>query len=131
MTQSPEPRDDGAVTTVPVPSVTVASGRLAWMRVAVIAAVVDTVAVAVTLVLTLDQDVFEGIRETGAWLNLIAAPAFPLLAALLFRYPDAGGQRSARRDRLAFLFLAFGVLCAATIVVHFTAEYALDHGLPA
>lgn len=64
------------------------------------------------------------INAHGAWINIIAGPTFPLLAALMF----AGGE--GRERRLASLFAAFGVLCAATFGVHVAAVWLLRAGLP-
>ncbi|HEY3004580.1 MAG TPA: sensor histidine kinase, partial [Kribbellaceae bacterium] len=68
------------------------------------------------------------IVETGAWLNLIAGTAFPLLAALMLR--EGLEDRPPHLRRLAWLFVGFGVLCSATIVLHVYADDALRRGTP-
>lgn len=71
-----------------------------------------------------------GLLENGAIINVVAGPSFPLLGALLLRSAPEGAPRPARQARLAWLFVAFGALCAATQVVHVSVQLALDHGLP-
>jgi signal transduction histidine kinase len=116
-------RDDEAVVTD-----TAEQSSATWVRVAVVVAVVDTIAVAVALWVAVANDVQLDIVGTGAWINLVAGTAFPLLAALVLR---RGAQdRPPHQDRLAWLFLGFGVLCAATIVLHIYADYALRNGSP-
>ncbi|HWD82168.1 MAG TPA: sensor histidine kinase [Kribbella sp.] len=98
----------------------------AWIPVVV--AGVDTVAVAGALVLAATTGVHLGIAGTGSWINLVAGPAFPLLAALVLRARNA--NTPPHQDRLAWLFTGFGALSAATIVLHIWAEHALRDGLP-
>lgn len=99
-----------------------------WARIAVAVAVIDTIAVAVALWAAVANDLYLDIVGTGAWINLVAGPTFPLLAALVLRRSDR--DRPSHQDRLAWLFLGFGALCAATIVLHIYADAALRDGLP-
>jgi signal transduction histidine kinase len=123
MANRARPRDDEAVVTDPA-----AQRSATWVRVAVVVAVLDTVAVAVALWVAVAADLQLDIVGTGSWINLVAGPAFPLLAALVLRRSDQ--DRPPHQDRLAWLFLGFGVLCAATIVLHIYADYALRNGSP-
>src|SRR3954447_10972687 len=116
-------RDDEAVVTD-----TADQSSATWVRVAVVVAVVDTIAVAVALWVAVANDLQLDIVGTGSWINLVAGPAFPLLAALVLGRGDQRGPP--HQDRLAWLFLGFGVLCAATIVLHIYADYALRTGSP-
>ncbi|WP_328525663.1 sensor histidine kinase [Kribbella sp. NBC_00359] len=117
------PRDDEAVVT------DTAEARSATLvRVAVAVAVIGTIAVAVALWVAVVDDLQLDIVGTGSWINLVAVPAFPLLAALVLRRSEE--DRPPHQDRLAWLFLGFGVLCAATIVLHIYADYALRNGSP-
>jgi len=117
------PRDDEAVVTD-----TAEQRSATWVRVAVVVAVLDTIAVAVALWVAAAADLHLDVVGTGSWINLVAVPAFPLLAALVLRGSER--DRPPHQDRLAWLFLGFGVLCAATIVLHIYADYALRNGSP-
>ena len=99
----------------------------AWAWAAVAVAVFDTIALTAALVLAAQADIYQPIVEVGGWINLIAGPAFPLLAALMLRNRGRDPGRPPHQDRLAWLFLGFGVLCAATIVLHNFVVYALRH----
>jgi signal transduction histidine kinase len=102
--------------------------RLAtWAWVAVVVAIVDTTALAITGIVLATNDIPTRIAADGAWINLVAGPTFPLLAALMLRgrRPDA----PRRQDRLAWLFLALGLLCTLTGVVFSYAAYGLRHDL--
>jgi signal transduction histidine kinase len=94
---------------------------------------VDLLAVVATLLLVADQELLSTVEETGAWINLLAGPTFPLVAALLLRVPGAAEAPEvvAGRTRLAWLMLGFGVLGTATLVLHFGAQAALDRGATA
>lgn len=101
------------------------------VRFAVAVAVVDLFAVVLLLVLVADAEMLRTVEETGSWVNLVAGPTFPLVAALLLR-GSAGsgpGAAGAGRRRLAWLVLGFGVLGTATFALHFTAQAALDRDL--
>ena len=67
------------------------------------------------------------VARDGVWINFIAGPAFPLLAALMLRNRGRDPARPRHQDRLAWLFLGFGVLCAATIVLYIFVVYGLRH----
>ena len=128
MTQPPRPCNDamvGILGTGPGTS----HRRAAWARVAV--AVLDTIAVVAVLVIAAEASIYLPMAETGSWINLIAAPAFPLLAAFMLRNRGRDPDRPPRQDRLAWLFLGFGALCAATCVLHVFAMYGLSHHGPA
>ena len=70
------------------------------------------------------------IAEAGVWINLVAGPTFPLLAALMLRTRGRDPGRPPHQDRLAWLFLGFGALCTATIVLRIFVVYGLDHHGP-
>ena len=123
MTQQPRARDDVPVSAEAIPD----RRRATWAEAAVTVAVLDAVALTITFVLSVDRNLWASINETGSWINLVAGPTFPLLAALLLRPRGQEQQRPAHQDRLAWLFLAFGVLCTATLVLHVAAEYGLEH----
>jgi signal transduction histidine kinase len=98
-------------------------------RLAVGVAVVNAVAEALAVSLAFGMHLHLGIVETGAFINLIAGPTFPLLAAVMLR-PGAGERPPSRASkRLAWLFVAFGTLCAATIWLHIVVVLGFDHGL--
>jgi two-component system, NarL family, sensor kinase len=102
----------------------------AWARVAVTVAILNTIAVAAAVVIAAETSIYLPIVETGAWINLVAAPAFPLLAAFMLRNRGRDPDRPPDQDRLAWLFLGFGALCAATIVLHVFVMYGLRHHGP-
>jgi two-component system NarL family sensor kinase len=129
MTQPPRPCNDammGIRGTAPGTGQRVA----AWAWVAVAVAILDSIAVTAALVIAAQASMYLPIVETGSWINLIAAPAFPLLAALMLRNRGRDPGRLPHQDRLAWLFLGFGALCAATIVLHIFVDYGLRHHGP-
>ena len=81
------PRDDEAVVTD-----TAEQRSATWVRVAVVVAVLDTIAVAVALWVAVAADLKLDIVGTGSWINLVAVPAFPLLAALVLRPASRTGR---------------------------------------
>jgi len=129
MTQPPRPCND-AMVGIPGTAPGTGQRRAAWARVAVAVAVLDTIAVAAALVIAAEASIDLPIVETGTWINLVAAPAFPLLAACMLRNRGRDPDRPPRQDRLAWLFLGFGALCAATIVLHVFVMYGLRHHGP-
>jgi two-component system NarL family sensor kinase len=126
MTQPPRPCNDAMVG---IPGTAPGTGQrlAAWAWVAVAVAVLDTIAVAAALVIAAEASIDLSIVETGTWINLVAAPAFPLLAAFMLRNRGRDPDRPPRQDRLAWLFLGFGALCAATCVLHVFVMYGLSH----
>jgi hypothetical protein len=63
--------------------------RLAtWAWVAVVVAVLDTIADVVSLVIGFTFGIQAHIAETGSWISLIARPTFPPLAAVMLRDRD-------------------------------------------
>src|SRR3954453_14345695 len=124
MTTRPTGCDDGLV----VGGFPRTRPRETWAWAAVVVAGVNTVGVSVALVVTVTTDVRLEIVGTGAWLNLVAGTAFPLLAALTLHANSDSTQSPTHLPRLGWLFVGFGVLCAGTIVVHTYADYALRPG---
>ena len=104
--------------------------RDTWSWAAVVVAIVDTIAVTAALVVATTTDVQMDIVDTGAWLNILAGTAYPLLAALMLRGRPSSRSQPRHESRLAWLFVGFGVLCAATIVLHVYADHGLRHGAP-
>jgi signal transduction histidine kinase len=104
------------------------TATLAW--VAVVVAILDAVGEASALAIAAATHQRLGITENSSWINVIAGPAFPLLAALVLRSRGRDPDRPPRIDRLAWLLLGFGVLCTMTLVVHVLAEDGLQHGVP-
>jgi two-component system NarL family sensor kinase len=102
-----------------------------WAWVAVVVAVLDSVGIGLAYAIAVIGDMETHIRENGAYINFVAGATFPLLAALMLRDRARTPSRPSRQDRLAWLFLALGVLSTLTIVVFVYATYALEHGLPA
>lgn len=98
----------------------------AW--VAVVVGVVDLLLLGVAVVASATDHLSSRIIEDGAVINLVAGPTFPFLGALLLRYHEADNVD--RRERLAWLFVALGVLCTGTSVVFTYASYGLQNGLP-
>jgi signal transduction histidine kinase len=100
----------------------------AWAAVAV--AALNAAAVTAALAVAAAAGIFVPVARDGVWINFIAGPAFPLLAALMLRNRGRDPARPRHQDRLAWLFLGFGVLCAATIVLYIFVVYGLrhDHG---
>jgi signal transduction histidine kinase len=108
------------------------AGRRGATRVAVAISAACAVGEVIALLVGWARDMPVGLLENGAVINVVAGPTFPLLGALLLRPPAQSEQtsRPARQDRLAWLFVAFGALCAATLVVHVVVQAGLDHGVP-
>jgi two-component system NarL family sensor kinase len=106
--------------------------RAAWVRAAVAVAIIDTAALTAALAVAAasGMHLLQRIAEDSGWINLIAGPTFPLLAALMLRTRGRDPDRPPHQDRLAWLFLGFGVLCAATIVLRIFVVYGLDHHVP-
>ena len=104
--------------------------RLAWARAAVAVAIVDTAAIAAALAVAAASGMSMAISEDGVWLNLVAGPTFPLLAAYLLYTRDRDTDRPGHQDRLARLLLGFGALCAATIVLRVCMIYGLRQHWP-
>ena len=129
MTLPPRPSNDA---TVGIPGAAPGTGQrlAAWARVAVTVAVLNTIAVAAAVVIAAETSIYLPIVESGTWINLVAAPAFPLLAAFMLRNRGRDPDRPPDQDRLAWLFLGFGALCAATIVLHVFVMYGLHHHGP-
>jgi len=104
--------------------------RPAWAWAAVAVAIIDTAALTAALAVAAASGMYLPIAEDGAWINLVAGPTFPLLAALMLRTRGRGPGRPPHQDRLAWLFLGFGALCTATIVLRISVVYGLDHHGP-
>ncbi len=98
-----------------------------WAWVAVVVAILDALAtVMVALLIASPHEVASLLTQTDGWINVVAGPAFPLLAALILRYRDP--SKPGRQDRLAWLFLGLGIICTLTSVVFTYADYGLrDH----
>ncbi len=106
----------------------IGGGPAAWAWVAVVVAVVDTLALLVVGVVVLIDDIPTRILADGAFINLVAGPTFPLLAAMILRQRAPDTPR--RLDRLAWLLLGIGALCTATGVVFVAASRGLAGDLP-
>src|SRR4051794_34373647 len=119
MTDQARSRDDAAVWG--------STGRrpATWAWVAVVVAILDAIALGVSFAVAAGTDALSSINESGSWINIVAAPTFPLLAALMFRSRGRDANRPPRQDRLAWVFLGFGALCTATITLHVFADHAL------
>ena len=104
--------------------------RPAWAWAAVAIAIIDTAVLTAALAVAAASGMHLPIVEDDAWINLVAGPAFPLLAALMLRTRGRDPDRPAHQDRLAWLFAGFGVLCTATIALHIFVVYSLDHHGP-
>lgn len=104
---------------------------MTWAWAAVAVAIVDAMALTAALLASAAVGDRLGIAATGSWINLVAAPTFPLLAALMLRPRRHESSRPVHQDRLALLFLAFGVLCAATLVLHVAVLHGLRDQVPA
>lgn len=124
MTTQARSRDDGAVTGV------TREHPATWAWVAVVVAGLDAIALGVSFVVAAGTEALNGINESSAWINIVAAPTFPLLAALMLRSRGRDPHRPPRQDRLAWTFLGFGVLCTATITLHVFADYGLRNSTP-
>jgi signal transduction histidine kinase len=124
MTAQPRSRDDGSVTGGTEPALAT------WAWVAVVVAVLDAIGEAVGLTIALSTHQKLGITANGAWINVIAGPTFPLLAALVLRSRGHDPSRPPRLDRLAWAFLGLGALCTGTIFVHVMTDYGLQHDVP-
>ena len=127
-----QPSRSCADTTAGIPGTAPRTGQrlAAWAWVAVAVSVLDTIAVAAALVIATEASIDLPIAETGTWINLVAGPAFPLLAAFMLRDRGRDPDRPPHQDRLAWLFLGFGALCAATCVLHVLVMYGLRHDGP-
>jgi two-component system NarL family sensor kinase len=101
-----------------------------WAWVAVVVGVLDGIGIGLAWSVAVVADIDTHIRENGAYINFVAGPTFPLLAALMLRDRARTVARPPRQDRLAWLFLALGVLSTATIVVFVYAACGLEHRLP-
>ncbi|HXR40755.1 MAG TPA: hypothetical protein VN738_00025, partial [Acidothermaceae bacterium] len=99
-----------------------------WAWAAVVVGIVDAIAFVVLAVVTAVDHIHAAVIETGSVINIVAGPTFPLLAALLLRYRER--HTPVRYDRLAWLFLALGVLCTATYVVFTYAWHGVHDGAP-
>jgi signal transduction histidine kinase len=95
-------------------------------------AIIDAAALTAALAVAAasGMHMLQSITEAGAWINLVAGPTFPLLAALMLRTRSRDPDRPPHQDRLAWLFLGFGALCTATIVLRIFVVYSLDHHGP-
>jgi signal transduction histidine kinase len=125
MTRTPRSRDDG-----PVKRGDTGPSTATWAWVAVVVAVLDSLGEAAAFAVAAATDQHLGITENSSWINVVAGPTFPLLAALVLRSRGRDAERPPRIDRLAWLLLAFGALCTSTVVVHVLADDALQQGLP-
>src|SRR5690348_14440433 len=128
MTRRPRSREDAAMSQQEATVVSAERpARLAtWAWAAVVVGIVDAIAFAVFAVLTVVDHVHASVIETGSVINIVAGPTFPLLAALLLRYRER--DTPGRYDRLAWLFLALGVLCTATYAVFAYAWHGVHYG---
>jgi two-component system, NarL family, sensor kinase len=124
MTQVSGSREDAAVK----PQRGDAAPPATWAWVAAVAGVVNLLALMVAAIVGAADHLNSPILKDGAVINLVAGPTFPFLAALLLRYHEP--EHSERRDRLAWLFLALGMLCTGTDVVFTYAAYGLHHTMP-
>jgi two-component system NarL family sensor kinase len=102
----------------------------AWAWAAVAVAIIDTAALTAALAVAAASGMHLLQADDDVWINLVAGPTFPLLAALMLRTRDRDPDRPPHQDRLAWLFLGFGVLCTATIVLRILVVYSLDHHGP-
>ena len=104
----------------------------AWARAAVAVAIIDTAALTAALAVAAasGMHILRSIAENSVWINLVAGPTFPLLAALMLRTRGRDPDRPPHQDRLAWLFLGFGALCTATIVLRIFVIYGLGHHGP-
>ena len=125
MTTTPRSRDDD-----PVSREDTEPSAATWAWVAVVVSLVDLVAMVGSAVVAAANHQDMSITENGAWLNVVAGPSFPLLAALVFRSRGREEDRPPRIDRLARLLLAFGVLCTATMVFGVLTDEALRRHTP-
>jgi len=106
--------------------------RAAWAWAAVAVAIIDTAALTAALAVAAasGMHLLRSMAEDSVWINLVAGPTFPLLAALMLRTRGRDPSRPPHQDRLAWLFLGFGALCTATIVLRIFVIYGLDHHGP-
>lgn len=101
------------------------TATLAW--VAVVVAVLDTLALASGFAVGAAIHVNFGIIAHGAWVNVMAGVTFPLVAALILRTRGLAADRPRHVDRLAWALLGVGALCTLTLAGHVAAEWALAH----
>jgi len=106
------------------------SSAATWAWVGVVVAVLNALAVAVALVVaaTTGQDL--ALTDNSAWINVVAGPTFPLLGALVLRSRGHEEERPGRLDRLAWLLVGFGTLCAATVAGQVFGQDLLDRRVP-
>lgn len=124
MARSPRPCDDAVVGTGGTAPRT-SQRRAAWAWAAVAVVIIDTAALTAALVVAAASGMRPHLAEAGAWINLVAGPTFPLLAALMLRTGGRDPGRPAHQDRLAWLFAGFGAVCTATIVLRISVIYGL------
>src|SRR5262249_7416428 len=129
MARSPRPCDDAMVGTGATAPRT-GQRRAAWAWAAVAVAIIDTAALTAALAVAAASGTYLYLAEADAWINLVAGPTFPLLAALMLRTRGRDPSRPAHQDRLAWLFAGFGAVCTATIVLRIFVLYGLDHHAP-
>jgi signal transduction histidine kinase len=96
----------------------------------VVVAILDGLGQAVALAVAAATDQHLGLTENGSWINVVAGPTFPLLAALVLRSRGRDPERPGKVDRLAWLLLGFGALCTSTVVAHVLAEDGLRREVP-
>jgi two-component system, NarL family, sensor kinase len=104
--------------------------RAAWAWAAAAVAIIDIAALTAALTVAEVNGVhLLRIAEDSVWINVVAGATFPLLAALMLRTKGRDPDRPPRQDRLAWLFLGFGALCTATVVLRIFVIYGLrGHG---
>jgi hypothetical protein len=73
----------------------------AWAWIAVAVAIIDTAGLTAALAVAAASGMHLPIAEDGAWINLVAGPTFPLLAALMLRTRGRDPDRPSHQDRLA------------------------------
>lgn len=129
MTQQPRPCDDAMVGTG-ASAPRIGPRRAAWAWAAVVVAIIDTAALTVALAVAAGMHLLQHIAEDGTSINLVAGPTFPLLAALMLHTGSRDPDRPPHQDRLAWMFLGFGALCTATVVLRIFVVYGLGHHWP-
>jgi signal transduction histidine kinase len=96
----------------------------------VVVSTLDTAALAIAFVAAGLSDVRVELVETGAFINVVAGATFPLIGALLLSRRDDEVPGAPHLSRLAWLFIGYGVLCAATIALRVIVVWALDRDAP-